>query len=292
MLTDLTEILHQGKKMVTADLLSFGFFLFSVSKFSKRAGFLSFMLIWYLGYKLISGNLTENLSDPDRVTSLLKLSSSPTEREVMESLQRLRTDYHPSNSVTGDESMFVRINELRGFFIRVGPLAAANAFKMFGEVPDHHRILNNLELENEIERLKTSKGLDFVSNYLMLVLVTFVFFYNSAARGFFQKGLIILCFITAMISEVSLGQPPSTLRIFHLPVTEYTDVTIQTALGYSYLDIPQIVKLIRLLLVVTLCQFFLYGLVYQHTAQDRLLHASLWYGFSVSVAFENVDSTY
>lgn len=292
MLESVVQLQRTVAQVVTSDIISFGFFMFAVSSFLKKSGFFSFIIVGYLGYILTQQLVYEAINSPQSMTGLLKLSNHPSEKEVLASLQVLRTKFDPKNNDDVDESMYTKLNEMREFFYKVGPLAAVNAFKMFGDIPNYNRIQNNLHLENELEHLRTIRSMDFVSNYFMLLLITFVFFYNSAARGFVQKCLVFCCFILAMILELTLGQPPNMLRSLHIPVQEHTDFMLGSWIGCTHLDVPELSQLIRFGLIVVVCQLYVYGLVYQPTAEEKLVTATYWYAWSLQMAYEELDKSY
>lgn len=292
MLDSVVQLQQSVVQVVTSDIISFGFFMFAVATFVKKSGFFSFLIVGYFGYVLTKHVVFEAINSPQSITGLLKLSKRPCEKEVFTSLQSLRTKFDPTYHDEVDESMFIKLNEIHEFFYKVGPLAAVNAFKMFGDIPNYNKVQNNLHLENELEHLKTIRSMDFVSNYFMLLLITFVFFYNSAARGFVQKCLVFGCFILAMILELTLGQPPNVLRSLHIPVDEYTDYTLGNWIGCTHLDVPELSKLIRFGLIVVVCQLYVYGLIYQPTAEEKLVSATLWYAWSLQIAYEELEKSY
>lgn len=107
--------------------------------------------------------------------------------------------------------------------------------------------------------LEVGRGIDYCANHLMIVLISIIFFQNSAKRGIVQWGLIVLVFLSGLIVDILIGNP-----IDFEDGTGLFDMgeTLRQAMGCPFATVAELSNYWRIFMVAILSLFLVYGILF------------------------------
>lgn len=215
---------------------------------------------------------------------LLNITHESTSYDFHSALRSRKGMYHPDNQQTGNNDVFIRLSEL-GEAMQTHFKKRMDLYYTFG---DSYDILSQQVPYAEDENvLVINRGIEFVANYLMVILITFLFFNNSAARGLFQKLLIAALFLIFMVVDMIIDYR-FELEEKATSTMAFAD-TISAWIETPFATVPELVTSWRLVLVWSISLFYFYGILFQPKEVEILLANTRRYFLKLHRAHRKID---
>lgn len=219
----------------------------------------------------------------ENVFKLFGITPKSTSGEFRSAARTLKGQYHPDNSYTANNELFIRINELSES-LETDYNSKVEAYTQFG---DRFDILSRFgPNKDQLWNLEVGKGIDYVANYLMIALICTIFFQNSAKRGWVQWGLIILTLLMGLIVDILIGNP-----IDLEDNGTFYDVGdfFREVLNTPHATNVDLSQTWRLCIVTVLCEFLLYGILFQPKDSEQLMSLYERYYIMLHRAARKID---
>lgn len=268
--TIILEYLSPLRTMYTASAINYSVisFLFGgmiCARMKKRHWFLKCFLLAVM-IQFMKHEISFSTRTRDNYLKLLGIPYEASSSEFNAAIRQRKGVFHPDNSVTGDNDKFILVGEL-GEALQHGYRKKMELYYTYGDSFD---ILSSQPPSDEdSSTLLVNRGIETIANYLMLILITFLFFQNSANRGYFQKGLIILMFLTFFCIDVILDykfdledKRGSSMKFADWLVDWYQ---------IPFATVPDLLNCLRLILVSGIAFFYFYGILFQFKEEEILL---------------------
>ena len=214
---------------------------------------------------LMAHEICYTAKNKENYFKLLGIPRSASSSEFNSAIRSLKGKYHPDNIHTGDNDMFIRLNELSAA-MDTHYKKRIELYEIYG---DSYDITSQYPPNKDDETaLATYRVIELVANYIMISLIAVLFYQNSAKRGIFQKVFLTILVLLACLIDVILdhkfnGEEGDDDFEFSEMIRELFKV--------PYATIPEVITLWRLMLVMMLSVFYFHGILFQHKEEDILL---------------------
>lgn len=207
----------------------------------------------------------------DNYFKLLNMPRSATSSEFSSAVRIAKGKYHPDNLDTGDNDIFIRLNELSKSLSN-NYKQRINLYETYG---DSYDLTSQYPpTKDEISALAIYRVIEMVANHIMIAMLTVLFYQNSAKRGTFQKAFLLSFLIIALLVDLILDhkfQVEGETEDFDL--SEF----IRALFKVPHATVPEVIALWRLILVVIISVFYFYGILFQHKEEDILIEKTWRY---------------
>ena len=264
-------------------ILSFLACGFVCRKFKFSSTFVKIVLLSCIAI-LLTAEVFTSAREKDNQLKFLGITQDTTLSEFNTIVRNLKAKYHP-DSATGNNDLFLRVNELYEG-LSVDYKRKVEAYTWFGELYDLTR--SQRVTGSEISNLELSRGVALVTDYIMILLVTLMFYQDSAKRGLRQKILVSVIFFGMFITDMVIGYKieleDSSSFDFSSLLREWLDCPFATIVELS--------NVWRLLMVVILVVIYCYGIMFQLKTDERLLLQADRYYLAVHSAGRKIEKAF
>lgn len=231
----------------------------------------------HLAYRLIlfvallaftSHEMIQATKATDNHFKFLGISPKASTSEFQSAMRQVKGKYHPDNLQTGNTELFNKANDLTDAF-STHYSRKMELYFQYGDSFDLHSPY--APEKHDVEALAVSRFIQFIGNYLMLFLITILFFQNSAKRGLFQKvslGMIFFFFATLdLVMDQSFELEQNQRGEETLELCDF----IKKIFSIPHSIMPEVLLVWRLILVIIICTFYFYGLLFQPKEEEILI---------------------
>lgn len=223
------------------------------------------LIALYILLHFMKNEVAHSTQVKDNYFKLLQITHHATSSEFNSAVRLRKGTYHPDNLQTGNNDIFMSINELHDA-MQTNYKKRMELYHQFGDAYD---VLSVQAPSSDDENvLYVNRGIEFVANYLMLILITILFFQNSAKRGLFQKLTIFLVFLGFMIVDMVID--------FKFEIEDKNNSMsfselLESWYAIPFATIPELVNCWRLLLVGLIAFFYFFGILFQMKEEEVLI---------------------
>lgn len=286
----LLQIPNDVRGMYTSSAINFMIFFFGIGGFVMKKIVHRPSLIKLVVMLSILGFMTFEVfaSAQNKENDLKLLQIIPKETtsfDFRSNIRKVKAKYHPDSRETGDSELFIKIQELeeglQSDFDR-----KVESYYWYGDTID---MSNKNELsQNALSSLEMNHGMNILAFYIMILLLSLLFFLNSSKKSMLRTVTVVVCFVLNMCGELMIG--------YIISPEEEGEVTLDFAsvlkgwLDTPYATIPELANCFRLFFVIQLAFFYFYGVAFCLKDEDQLIFAAKKYYSSLHRTCRKVEA--
>lgn len=236
------------------------------NKFKRKSWSTKSIILSLYAAVLANEILYSTTNKEENVFQLLQLNKYHSKLDFTQKIDYLKEKYHPDNEETGNPDLYSKLAELSEGF-KTDFSKKIELYSWYGDQVD--LTSKKAIYEDDETGLQVEKGIEYLANYLMIFLISLLFYHNSASRGLLAKLLLAGGFSLFFITEMIIGNDelpdPADDSSFSLTLL------LRDALDLPFATITELRSYWRLVLVFFLSVNYCYGILFNLKTEDYLM---------------------
>ncbi len=268
---DFSETLASLRNMYTASPVTFALLSMLFGGLAciklKRSSWYSKSIFLSLYVAVLANEvLFSTTNKEENVFQLLQLNKYNSKFDFTQKIDYLKEKFHPDNEETANPDLYSKLADLSEGF----ETDFAKKIELYSWYGDQVDLTSKRPFfEDDETGLQVEKGIEYLANYLMIFLISLLFYHNSASRGWIAKLLIAGGFSFFFIMEMVIGndEPSDPLDKTSSSLT----VMLREAFEIPFATITELRSYWRLVLVFFLAVMYCYGILFNLKTEDYLM---------------------
>lgn len=202
----------------------------------------------------------------ENVFQLLQLNKYNSKFDFSQKIDMLKEKFHPDNEETGNPDLYGKLADLSEG-LESDFTKKIELYSWYGDQVD---LTSKKPIyEDDEAGLQVEKGIEYLANYLMIFLISLLFFHNSASRGIIMKLLIGAGFCFFFVMELMIGNDESAAPGDR--TSNSLTRLMRDAFEIPFATVTELRSYWRLVLVFFLSVVYCYGILFHLKTEDHLM---------------------